>query len=218
MAADTFDREQIRALLREVGMELSKRKQSATIYVVGGAAMALLFDARRLTRDVDAAFKQGRESLEPVVAMVADRHGLPHDWLNSRAAAFVSSEPDVDASELTFPGLRVLLASPEHLIAMKLRALRPQDAVDLDTLFRDQRIEAPEQAAAICERLFDESSIGYDGPEESLLSAQLVFDRAEKAGRPISPAPVSSAGQVWVSPHLRRGRLVQGHWRRRRSR
>lgn len=42
-------REQIRSLLTEVGAILHERRIEATVYVLGGAAMALEFDSRRIT-------------------------------------------------------------------------------------------------------------------------------------------------------------------------
>jgi len=183
----TLTRDQVLGLLREVGEYLLGRGSEATIYVVGGAAMALVFDSRRVTRDVDAAIRSDSDAVREAVAVVAERHDLDPDWLNTRAAAFMTNEPDDDATELTVPGLRVLLASPEHLIAMKLRAMRDRDLDDLETLFRYTGIAHPQQAADIHNRLFGESYIGYFAPDEALYAAQLVFDRAAARGRPITP-------------------------------
>lgn len=47
-------RTQLIRLLTEVGARLLARGREGQIYVVGGAAMALTFDSRRVTRDVDA--------------------------------------------------------------------------------------------------------------------------------------------------------------------
>ena len=180
-----FTREELLALLREVGAILVDRRVEATLYVVGGAAMALQFDARRVTRDVDAAIRTDRDDLVEAVALVGQRHGLAPDWLNTRASAFLSNEPDDQAIEITLPGLRIAVASPEHLIALKLRALRDRDIDDLETLFRHVGITDPQQAAAIHDKLFDDSYIGSLDPDEALYAAQVVFDRAAARGRPL---------------------------------
>ena len=180
-----FNREELLTLLREVGAILVSRRVEATLYVVGGAAIAFQFDARRVTRDVDAAIRSERDDLTEAVALVADRHGLAPDWLNARAAAFLPGEPDAAATEITLPGLRLAVASPEHLIALKLRALRDRDMDDLETLFRHVGITDPRQAAAIHDKLFDDSHIGSLDPDEALYAAQLVFDRAAARGRPL---------------------------------
>lgn len=219
----TLGRDEIRDLLREVGAVLARRGSEATIYVVGGAAMALSFDARRTTRDVDVAFRGDRADVEQAAAEVAARHNLPPDWLNGHAAAFMSNEPDDDAAELTLPGLRVVVASDAHLIAMKLRSMRDRDLADLDALFRHAGISTPQEAADIHNRMFDKSSIGFHGPEEALYEAKAVFDRAAALGRPIgarqttAPATESHDGEHWVRPHNRRGNPVEGHWRRNRN-
>lgn len=50
-------RDQLVGLLTEVGQFLLGRGEEATIYVIGGAAMAIGYQSRRVTRDVDAALR-----------------------------------------------------------------------------------------------------------------------------------------------------------------
>lgn len=182
-----LDREAVLDLLRQVGARLQDRGVTASIYVVGGSAMALVFDARRTTHDIDAALTEHGDEFTEEARVVGEEHGLPADWVNSRAVAFLPTAQDPAASEITLPGLTVAVASPEHLIAMKLRAMRSRDMEDLDVLFRLAGITSPEQAARIHDRLFSEADIGYGGADESLFAAQMVFDRARRAGRPIAP-------------------------------
>lgn len=106
--------------------------------------------------------------------------------MNSSAVAFISDEADPNSREITLPGLRVAVASPEHLIAMKLRSLRERDMDDLEHLFRLTNITTPAEAAEIHSRLFGDSHIGYQGPEETLYGARRVFDRAAAMGRPLN--------------------------------
>ena len=51
-----LDRSRIEQLLRVLDQVLARKGATADIYLVGGAAMALGFDAERSTRDVDAVF------------------------------------------------------------------------------------------------------------------------------------------------------------------
>ncbi|MCL2091367.1 MAG: nucleotidyltransferase [Micrococcales bacterium] len=182
-------RDEVLQLLTEVGQVLKEQGLEADIYVVGGAAMALEFDARRITRDVDSALRSDRDGFWEAVALVAERHNLSPRWINTQATAFFTTEPDDDASEITLPGLRIAVASPEHLIAMKLRAMRNRDMDDLEVLFRRAGITDPQQAADIHNRLFDDSYIGYSSPEEALYAAERVFTRAAAQGRPIPRRP-----------------------------
>ena len=175
----TFTKDQLLQYLAETGEILRSQGLEATVYVVGGAAISLVHDARRTTRDVDAWIRNEQDAVLRASAEVAARHGLPDDWLNTKASAFLSRELDSNAQEINLPGLTVLLASAEHLIAMKLRAGRDRDVDDLIFLFEVAGVETPEQAAAIHDRLFDDTDIGYLNPSESLYEARRVFQVAQ---------------------------------------
>jgi Nucleotidyltransferase of unknown function (DUF6036) len=49
-------REEIRALLDDLSAELAARDARAELFLVGGAALAVAYDATRATRDLDAVF------------------------------------------------------------------------------------------------------------------------------------------------------------------
>lgn len=222
----TLTRDDLVSLLGEVGAILQAKGLEASLYVVGGAAMSLVYDSRRTTRDVDASIRSDRRDLDEASAIVAAKHGLEPTWINSRAVAFLSNEPDRDEAEITLPGLRIAVASAEHLIAMKIRAARDRDLADLDFLFRHLGLTSPEQAADIHEKLFDDTYIGGIDYDEARYVAQVVFDRAENDGNPIRPEetrqpppqqstiPTDAGDMHWVEPHSRAGRPVKGHWRR----
>ena len=69
-----------------LGERLARRDVVADVFVVGGAAMALAYDASRVTRDVDARFLPHGIVLEEA-RRVADDLGLPPWWLNEQAAS-----------------------------------------------------------------------------------------------------------------------------------
>jgi hypothetical protein len=92
--------------------------------VVGGAAMALAYDANRVTRDVDAMFVPHGVVLDEARAVAAEL-GLPPWWLNEQASVYVSGKEDPGRRRVfDHPGLRVMVASPEHIFAMKALAAR----------------------------------------------------------------------------------------------
>jgi hypothetical protein len=102
--------------------------------VVGGAAMAMAYDAARVTRDVDAAFKPHGIVLEEA-RKVADDLGLPYWWLNEQASVYISGKEDTNGRRVfDHPGPRVMAASPAHVFAMKARAARTRDIDDLRLL------------------------------------------------------------------------------------
>ena len=64
------------------------RGTTADVYLVGGAAIALSFDAARTTRDLDAVFVPTTQVRGPAEA-VAEANGLSVDWLNDAVKGFV---------------------------------------------------------------------------------------------------------------------------------
>lgn len=149
-----LDRARIRDLFRQLGERLQRRGVVADLYVIGGAAMALAYDARRATRDVDAVFLPHGIVLEEAHALAADL-GLPQWWLNEQASMYVAPGGDPQAP-LSFdhPGLRVSTASPEHLLAMKALAARRRDTEDLQVLVDHLELTSAEQVVDICTRVF----------------------------------------------------------------
>lgn len=108
------------------------------MFVVGGAAMTLAYDAGRSTRALDAAFDSSYEDVGAFLRMtyqVGERNGQDEDWLNDGGKGTMPGY-DKDA-QVIYDGqaLDVYGASPQYLLAMKLYAARPgrdlNDAVKL---------------------------------------------------------------------------------------
>jgi hypothetical protein len=97
--APLLDRAGIENAFRRLGDRLARRGVVADIYVFGGAAMALAYDARRATRDIDAVFQPHGVVIEEARA-VASELGLPQWWLNEQASAYVARGSDVDLQVL----------------------------------------------------------------------------------------------------------------------
>ena len=84
-----FTGDELRALLQELGERIDRRGESVDAYIVGGAAMAIGLGSRRATEDVDGLFRPF-EVVEQEAASLAIEHGLPANWINQRAFAFMS--------------------------------------------------------------------------------------------------------------------------------
>jgi hypothetical protein len=113
---------------------LAERGATADVFVFGGAAMVLGYDARPSTRDVDALWRPHGIVLDAAWE-VARRLGLPRWWLNEQASSFVPpGTPFEGAALFEAPGLRVIQASPELLLAMKVAAARTNDLDDIRLL------------------------------------------------------------------------------------
>lgn len=173
-AGPLLDRAAIEEAFRCLGERLARRGVVADIYVFGGAAMALAYDARRSTRDIDAIFEPHGVVVEEARS-VADQLGLPHWWLNEQASSYVAPGGDEAAPRVfDHPGLRVSAASPEHLLAMKVLAARPQDADDMRFLIQRLDLASPQDVFGLVEEIFPD-----ERPPER---ARLIVEEAFEAG------------------------------------
>jgi hypothetical protein len=130
----SLDRQELIELLTELGAELDSLGVRGELFIVGGAAMALAFDARRLTTDIDAVFEP-TSTIREAAARVASRHrGIPADWVNDAMKGFLPGDDPAQRVILDIPGLRATVPSPEYLLAMKVQASRV-DRDDDDIVF-----------------------------------------------------------------------------------
>lgn len=160
-----LDRGLIEEAFRRLGDRLARRGVVADVYVFGGAAMALAYDARRATRDIDAVFKPHGVVVDEARA-VARELGLPPWWLNEQASVYVAPGGDARAPRVfDHPGLRVSAASPEHLLAMKVLAARRRDADDIRLLVRHLRLSSIDDVLALCQDVFPDEEV----PKRALL-------------------------------------------------
>jgi len=163
-----LDRAAIEDAFRRLAQRLVRRGVVADLYVFGGAAMALAYDARRSTRDIDAMFQPHGVVLDEARA-VADELALPQWWLNEQASAYVAPGGDAAAPRIfDHPGLRVWAASPEHLLAMKVLAARRKDGEDIRFLVKYLGLATVEEVLALCAEVFPD--------EEPPARAHLVLE------------------------------------------
>jgi predicted nucleotidyltransferase len=149
-----MDREEIVAALTALAAELDRRGISAEMYVVGGAAIALAFDERRATRDIDAVFEP-KSIVYEAAAAVAEERDLPAGWLNDAVKGFLAGDDPAAAPVLDLPGLRCLAASPEALLALKVLAHRVgEDEDDLRLLAAELGLGRADEVLAVAERTF----------------------------------------------------------------
>jgi hypothetical protein len=148
-------------LFRLLNDELDRVGVEGELYVMGGAVMCLAFDARPATQDVDAYFEPSA-SVREAAARVAVQAGAPALWLNDAIKGYLSPQGDF-VPYLELPSLRVFVAQPEYLLAMKCAAMRLgeefHDLDDVRYLLRYLNITDAEQALEIVGRYFDESHL-----------------------------------------------------------
>ena len=72
-----LDRAALEDAFRRLGERLARRGVVADLYVFGGAAMALAYDSRRATRDVDALFEPHGVVHEEALAVATELWAAP---------------------------------------------------------------------------------------------------------------------------------------------
>lgn len=115
-------KDEIVRLLGSLNDELAQDGVTGELYLVGGAVMCLVFDARRATNDLDGFFKPVRV-VRAAVKRIADNPDIPDNWLNDAVKGYLSSKGNFQ-DYLELSNLRVMTATPEYLLAMKCLALR----------------------------------------------------------------------------------------------
>jgi len=142
-------REEILEYLRQLGEELDALGMFGEILLTGGAAMCLIHEARDMTKDVDALYEP-KPIINKITAKIAERNGLPSDWLNDGVKGFLT--PNAPREDfVTLKGLRIQTVSTEYLLAMKLMSSRygEKDYEDIRFLFSKLGIKTYEQASEI---------------------------------------------------------------------
>ena len=118
-------------------------------------AMALSYRASRSTYDLDALIISDREPVLDAARRVAIRRSWSPNWLNDEAARLIPKLPDHDAVVLfDSQNLTVTGASPEFLLAMKMRSARESDFRDIATLLDALDIQTSDQALAVHDEVF----------------------------------------------------------------
>ena len=179
----SLNKDELIALLDELSECLKRKNVRASVYIVGGAAMALAFDRSRTTHDIDGRIDAGHGALIDSVHEVAHRRGLPTSWLNDQATPNMPMARDerartVYASEY----LTVTGASGEHILGMKLESGRAFDQKDINTLVKHLNIRTVEEGTGIHGRLFPHSRKG-NGAREMMETALEEIGPGAKDGQ-----------------------------------
>ena len=149
----TMTPEEIRELLEELATRLNDAGISAGIRVVGGAALSILDKERRSTSDIDAVNVPAGVAADSVTDQAHER-GLPGNWLNDAALAYIPPVGPDDWVEVIHRGdVRVSIGSVHMLLAMKLLANRGvRDSDDIAFLLAACDVRSLDDAQEIYER------------------------------------------------------------------
>ena len=164
-------RADIEAAFGELGELARSAERVVDVAVYGGAAMILTFPARPATRDVDAVVRGDSSFLRDAVASVARSRGWSDRWLNDAVKGFLSErDPQSVTLFRSYPSeaasaLRVFLAQPEYLLAMKCIAMRVSEAEsspdrdDIKALLRHLGLKTVDQVLDIIARYYPHNLI-----------------------------------------------------------
>lgn len=169
-----LSKKEIKALFSHLNEYLSQDDIQGELYLVGGAVMCLVFNARPATQDVDAIFKPSK-AIRDKAAKVAQDIGVNSKWLNDAVKGYLSEQGDFD-NFLELSHLKVYCAQPEYLLAMKCLAMRIgeefHDIDDIRYLIRYLNIESYEEALTIITRYYPKSRF----PQKTLYAMEELLE------------------------------------------
>lgn len=169
-------RADIRRLLEMLNEDLRQSGTQAEIFLVGGAVMCLAYGARASTQDV-AALLRPAASVREAAARVALRANLDPRWLNDAVKGYLGEHAEF-APFLELDHLRVMVAQPEYLLAMKCLAMRIgaefHDEADIRYLLRHLDIDSYERALAVISKYYPEERF----PQKTLYALEEILARS----------------------------------------
>lgn len=185
-----FDRTTLEEAFERLGRKAIEAEKIVEISVYGGSALVLTTSYRISTQDVDAVFEKDRAFINRAAEQIATEFGWPTDWLNDGVKGFLSNrDADTDAKTLfrTYPsearsGLRVFVASPAYLFAMKCLAMRAggigqnEDVQDIKQLGDILGVSSAGDAFAIVSRYYPSGRL----PPKTQFGIEEIFGGASK--------------------------------------
>lgn len=201
--------EQVFALFEELSERLASEGESAHLFVVGGAAMALAYDRSRVTRDVDALLIPV-DAVRRLASEIGDARGLESDWLNDAAKGFLPGDESHPQTVFESEWLRVDIPSTEYLLAMKLHAGRDErDFDDAATLMNAAGLTTGDEARAVLVQHYGESRLQARHqyiPDEVAARAQALRGESTREGAQERPRGTEGPGQAVVPDAAARAR------------
>ncbi len=152
-------RQALRTLLEDLATELSDTGIRGEMFVFGGGAMALAYNTRRSTRDIDAIVEPKTLVYEAARRLGA-QHELEPDWLNDAVkgssmatipAPPCSSSSRVSPSALRHPGT----CSPVKVLAARVE----RDEDDILTLARLVGLDTADEVLGVVSAAYPGAAI-----------------------------------------------------------
>ena len=156
----------VRDALGEMGEILFRAGKTGDIALYGGSAILLQFEATFRTADVDAVVESGDHgAIMQAAREIAERRGWLRSWFSEAVASYLGGLPATEF-HASYPsetrvGLRVYVAQPDYLLAMKLRALRAgtRDEADAATLARACGLATNDELFGLVQKYFPKEAL-----------------------------------------------------------
>jgi hypothetical protein len=156
MSARSLTGRDIEKLFRKLNAQLAGRDINGELYLVGGAVMCLVHEAREATQDVDAFFRPAGD-LRAAAAVVALEAGVAEDWLNDAVKGYLSSQGTF-TRYLQLSHLEIHAADAAYMLAMKCLSARIgeefHDIDDMRFLLRWLNLTSVAQAREVIGRYY----------------------------------------------------------------
>lgn len=142
----------------------------------GGALMMLAYDARAMTKDVDAIVQPNREG-KALARRVGRELGLPENWLSDDVKMFLAPSEQIRTLPWEAPGIMLTAPTAGYLLAMKALACRNPlpgyqgDLDDLRFLIAKLEIKTVNEIQNIIDRYYPDDVIA---PEHIELLKELI--------------------------------------------
>ena len=170
-------RKDILRLFDLLNAELQSTGTRGELFLVGGAVMCLAYDLRPATRDVDAVFRPAA-AIREAAARIAIESDMDPKWLNDAVKGYLSDrggfEPFLELSHL-----RVMVARPDYMLAMKCLSMRIgaefHDLDDVRYLLRHLDIDSYTAALSVIERYYPLERF----PQKTLYALEGLFGGIE---------------------------------------
>ena len=188
MSAETFNKENLDYILKELAKEYKKlggKAMPAEIILIGGAAIIENYGFREMTTDIDAVI-EAASVMKDAANRVGDRLNLPNGWLNDdfkKTDSYSNRLSEVSVYHRTFSGvLNIRTVSAEYLVAMKLKSGRKykndlSDVVGILSEHKKNGNDIPyEKIDAAMKKLYD----GWDAvPEDSIIFVRGLLENGD---------------------------------------
>ena len=160
-----MDREDYKKYLQKLGYELQQQQVTGEILVCDNMLMLLEIRQPKIRRDIDAYlagddsaihipkdiasyFSYDCTTIQETILHIASSQGLASDWLTDALKTLFFTDAPLE-KWLEYPGLRIYLASPDYMLAMKVASGSPEQSEDIKVLLRKLRTTQPQDVFAL---------------------------------------------------------------------